>query len=494
MSDTLAFATATELLDRLAAGTITSVALVNAMAERHAAVNPVVNAIVAFDAETALARAAEADAARARGDSLGPLHGLPMTVKDCFDAAGFATTAGSPTLKRHRPTRDAIAVERLKAAGALIVGKTNVPTFALDLQTYNPLFGTTSNPWDLARTCGGSSGGAATALAAGLTPLELGSDIGGSVRNPAHYCGVFAHKPTWGLIPSRGHVPPQPGVMMEADLQVVGPLARSAADLALMLDVLAGPAPDAWAPPVTLPAAPAGELRRFKVAVWIDDPYCPLEQAVAAQLQALLVGLDKAGVPFELRFIDGSSLEAVHDLYVPFLTAEVAGLTPDMQFLAMQAMSPWTNAMAWLGWTDTTSRSAYVNAATMSYRAHQEMEERRARLMAQALRLFDDVDVLLTPTMPWTAHPHAHAGDMLSRQLRVDGHSRRYVEGLVWIALATLLRLPATVAPLGPSANGLPGSVQIIGRPFADHTTIAFARALEAAGLAGFTPPPCCAT
>src|SRR6266849_1336134 len=231
--------------------------------ERVARLNPALNAIVTLDAERARAAAERAD----RELASGPLHGLPMTVKDTFETAGLRTTAGAPVLADYVPASDASAVARLRAAGALIFGKTNTPTFAADAQTYNPVFGTTNNPWDRARSPGGSSGGSAVAMAAGLSALELGSDIGGSIRNPAHYCGVYGHKPTHGIVPGRGHIPGPPGTLAEVDIGVVGPLARSADDLDLALSVLAGPAEDrgrAWL--LELPPPRRGSLREYHVA------------------------------------------------------------------------------------------------------------------------------------------------------------------------------------------------------------------------------------
>src|SRR5690606_37586313 len=203
--------------------------------------NPALNAIVATDIEAARERARAADAALAAGESWGPLHGVPITIKDTFEVAGMPTTAGAKELRDHRPSSNAVAVQRLLDAGAIVFGKTNVPLYAGDLQTYNEVYGSTSNPWDLHRTPGGSSGGAAAALAAGLTALELGSDIGGSIRTPSHFCGVCGLKPSYGIIPSRGHIPGPPGTLSEADISVTGPMARSVDDLELALDILAGP-------------------------------------------------------------------------------------------------------------------------------------------------------------------------------------------------------------------------------------------------------------
>jgi len=184
-----------------------------------------------------------ADEATARGELTGPLHGLPMTVKDTFETEGLVTTSGATELAQYVPQHDAVAVARLKAAGAIIFGKSNTPMYAGDWQTYNDVYGRTNNPWDLSRTAGGSSGGPAAAVAAGLTPLEFGSDIAGSIRNPAHYNGVYGHKPSWGIVPDRGHIPGPPGRLAPVDIAVVGPIARGVADLRMVLDIVAGPLP-----------------------------------------------------------------------------------------------------------------------------------------------------------------------------------------------------------------------------------------------------------
>ncbi|HEV7760491.1 MAG TPA: amidase family protein, partial [Acidimicrobiales bacterium] len=213
----LHFLPAVELCRLLASGEVSSVELLDHFLRRVDEVDGPLNAVVALDADRARQRAAEADAARARGESWGALHGLPMTIKDAFETEGLVTTSGAPELGDHVPTTDAVAVARLKAAGAIVFGKTNLPIYAGDVQTYNEVYGRTNNPWALDRTAGGSSGGAAAAVAAGLTGLELGSDIGGSIRNPAHFCGVFGLKTTWGIVPGRGHIPGPPGTLSAAD-------------------------------------------------------------------------------------------------------------------------------------------------------------------------------------------------------------------------------------------------------------------------------------
>jgi amidase len=240
-SDSLEYRSAKELAAALAQKKVSSAELLEYSIKRIETFDPRINAVVVRDFDRARVAAKAADEALARGERR-PLLGIPMAVKESFNIAGLPTTWGIPKFKDFTPTEDAVAVARFKAAGAIIFGKTNVPLELGEWQSYNEIYGTTNNPWDLARTPGGSSGGSAAALAAGFGPLSLGSDIGGSLRAPAHYCGVYAHKPTWGLVPFRGHTPPSfPPIPRDIDLAVAGPMARSASDLALALDVLAGP-------------------------------------------------------------------------------------------------------------------------------------------------------------------------------------------------------------------------------------------------------------
>lgn len=263
--------------------------------DRIARLNPALNAVVTLDVDGARRAAEAADAAVARDESVGPLHGIPMTVKDSFETAGIRTTCGVPAWDRV-PERDADAVGRLRDAGAIIIGKTNVPAMAADWQTVNPIFGATNNPWDTSRSTGGSSGGAAAALAAGLTALELGSDIAGSIRLPSNWCGVCGRKPSWGLVPQRGHLPPPPGALTATDLAVMGPLARDVTDLELALDILAGPAAaDATAWRLELPPLRASTLGRLRIATWLDDPAYPVQPDVTTVLTSAVAALADSG-------------------------------------------------------------------------------------------------------------------------------------------------------------------------------------------------------
>ena len=280
-----AYRTAGELVKALADRKISARELLDASISRIEALDPKINAVVVRDFDRARVAADAADAALARGERR-PLLGLPMTVKEQLGVAGLPTTWGDPKAKDWKAEVDALAVQRLKAAGAVILGKTNVPIFLRDWQSYNEVYGTTNNPWDVSRSPGGSSGGGAAALAAGFVPLEFGSDIGGSLRAPAHFCGVFSHKPSLDLVPQRGAGPPRaPAIPVRGDLAVIGPMARSAADLALALEVTAGPdeLSEGIGYKLALPPPRHEKLAEFRVLVIDKHPLCPTAASVTAK-------------------------------------------------------------------------------------------------------------------------------------------------------------------------------------------------------------------
>jgi amidase len=443
--------------------------------------NTRVNAVVTLDSERARRRAEAADAALARGDTWGPLHGLPMTIKDSLETAGIRTTSGAPELAEHVPAVDAPAVARLVAAGAIVFGKTNLPTYASDAQTYNPIFGTTNNPWDAARTPGGSSGGSAAAMAAGLSALELGSDIGGSIRNPSHYCGVYGHKPTYGIVPTRGHIPGPPGALLEVDLGVVGPLARAADDLGLALDVLAGPLPDralAWR--LALPQPRRDALRDYRVAAWLDDPACPVDTAVRERLEAAVAQLRRAGVRVDERARPDFDLAEAFETYGQMLWPIMTSTMPEDAFATLSSIADQPGEMG-----------RFARWTAIRYRHWLAAAERREQYRAAWAALFRDYDILLCPVTPVAAHPHDQ-GDFLARKLRVNGAERPYLDVIVWCGvIGNLSLLPVTVAPVGRTPAGLPVGVQIVGPHLEDRTPIDFARRM-AEVVGGCEPPPGC--
>jgi amidase len=373
----LAFQPAADLTKLLRSRTVSSRELLELYLDRIHQHNGALNAVVTLDVERGQERAAEADAAAARDEWWGPLHGLPMTVKDTMETAGLRTTAGAKELRDHVPKRDAEAVARLRSAGAVVFGKTNAPKYAMDTQTHNEVFGTTNNPWDPARSPGGSSGGAAAAVAAGLTGLELGSDIGGSIRNPAHYCGVFGLKPTHGVVPVRGHIPGPPGSLSTPDLGVVGPLGRAADDLALALDVLAGPSPEAavgWR--LQLPAPRHSTLTDYRVAAWVDDPYCPVDAEVGGLLQGTVEVLGAAGVKVdqEVRPVD---LAEADRNYQQLLAAAICNGVPAETFDGLATMAGQLDAGA------DSFVARQVRNLTQRARDWNSANEQRHRLQAR---------------------------------------------------------------------------------------------------------------
>ena len=480
-----AFASATALAAAIRARELSAREALDAHLERVGRLDERLNAVVALDEEGARAAAEEADRALDRGRATGPLHGVPMTVKDTWETAGLVTTSGSPHLKNHVPDRDADPVASLRAAGAVIFGKTNSPLMAGDLQTYNDVYGTTHNPWDLERTCGGSSGGAAVALATAMTPLELGSDIGGSIRTPSSWCGVYGHKPTWGVVPQRGHIPGPPGSLTEPDLGVGGPMARDPDDLAPALGVVAGPGEwDATAWSLDLPAPRAQRLGDFRVAAWLDDEFCPVEAEVRSLLEDAAGALRSLGVAIDHERRPAASLADAMEAYLPLLGAVIGAGLPREPYERQRSVAQAGDA------DDHDPAVRFARAMTITARDAAKMGERRNHQRAAWRAFFEEVDVVLMPVVPVPAIPHDQGASLATRTIDVDGSRRSYLDLFNWIAPATAAHLPATAAPVGLTGAGLPVGLQIVGPYLEDATPIAFARALTRAGIAGFRPPP----
>ncbi|HKW52343.1 MAG TPA: amidase [Stellaceae bacterium] len=478
------YRTATELVKALAERQVSARELLDAAIARIEALDPKLNAVVVRDFDRARAAADAADAALARGERR-PLLGLPMTVKEQFGVAGLPTTWGYPKFKDWHAEVDALAVQRLKAAGAIVIGKTNVPMGLTDWQSYNEVYGTTNNPWDVSRTPGGSSGGAAAALAAGFVPLELGSDIGGSLRAPAHYCGVFAHKPSLDLVPQRGSLPPQtPAVPIRGDLSVVGPMARSAADLALELDVLAGPdeLTEGIGYKLALPPSRHQKPSDFRVLVIDAHPLCPTAASISVALNGLAERLGKLGCRIVRESPKLPDLARTTRIYAQLLTAFFSADSPpevrERREVAAKALSP----------DDQSIRASSLRGGTMSQQEWIRTSRVRGGLRVQWQSLFQDVDVVLCPPMPTPAFPHDHT-PQFARKLEIDGSKVDYGDQIAWAGIATLNGFPATAAPIGRSEGGLPIGVQIIGSYLEDRTTIAFAALIERE-FGGFVPPP----
>jgi len=444
--------------------------------------DPAINAIVVRDVDRARRRARAADRALAKGDVWGPLHGLPMTIKESYDVAGLPTTWGVPALKDNVAQKNALVVDRLLAAGAVLFGKTNVPLFLADWQSFNAIYGTTNNPWDLARAPGGSSGGSGAALAAGLTALEAGSDIGSSIRNPAHFCGVFGHKPTWGIVPRHGQA--LPGQIAPVDIDVVGPLARGAEDLAIALSVMAGPDPlDAAGWQLRLRPPRQKRLRDFKVALITEAPESPVDAEVRDRLHALADFLRRQKVKVDERARPAIDIGEAFSVYVRLLRGATSSRQTDAEFDANLTIA------RELGAGDDSYYARAVRAAVMPHRDWLAANEARHRMRLAWAEFFTAYDLLLCPVAGVAAIPHDQQGERHTRTVVVDGQRRPVTDHLFWAGYSGAAFLPSTAAPCGFTPGGLPVGVQIVGPQYGDLTCLAFARMLEREYQA-FVPPP----
>lgn len=445
--------------------------LLNLYLQRIDRFNSRVNAVVVPDYERARARARKADRAAAKGDWWGPLHGVPITVKESFDVAGLPTTWGHTHFKNNVAKKHALAVHRLLGAGATIFGKTNVPVGLSDWQTFNPVYGTTNNPWDVSRVPGGSSGGAAAALAAGLTGLEMGSDIGASIRNPAHYCGVYGHKPTFGLCPIHGHnLPPNTGTR---DMAVIGPLARSAADLEVVLGIIGQPDEAASRGIRITLAKPQPDIRKLRIAVLTDARTAPVDDSVQAGVIAAAQCFAAAGATVSERARPEIELNEVHRTYVHLLRGATSSAVGNHDYNALRRRAPRIRDH------DDSYQAMMIRATTMSHREWHGWHEKRESLRHTWTRFFRDWDLLLCPAAASTAFEHNHKGERWERMIPVNGKPQPTTTQLFWAGLSGMVYLPSTVAPVAFSEERLPIGVQIIGPHYGDLQCIAAAKFLE---------------
>jgi amidase len=480
----VATATATELAQALRQRTISSRELLDHLLDRIDQQDGELNTVVALDADRAREAATAADEATVRGEDGGPLYGLPMTVKDVWETEGLVTTSGAPELKDYVPAVDAPAVARLKSAGAIVFGKTNTPPYAGDWQTSNAVYGLTRNPWDPARTPGGSSGGAAAAVAAGFTPLELGSDIGGSIRNPAHYTGVYGIKPSWGVVPSRGHIPGPPGSLVEADVNCNGPLARSLADLRTALGIIVGPLPEAaagWRLDLR-EGPPIDGVAGLRVATVIGEggDVLPLAADVRARLDGLVDRLADAGARVEAARLPvplGDGLRSWQDLVLPIIGAAL----PDDEYAAFMGMDD-------LPGDDPLLNSG--RALVSRYRSWAQANARRQHQRAAWARLFEDHDVVLAPVMPTAAFPHDVDRPIPERTVDIDGTAVSHLVAMAWCGAIGSVLLPSVTLPTGPTPEGLPVGIQVVGPFLSDLRLLRIAELIDGAAGPGFSPPP----
>ena len=449
--------TTTEQAAAIRARELGSVELLEAQLARIERLGPQVNAVCTLAVDGARERASAADEATANGRSWGALHGLPVTIKDAIATAGIRSTGGSPMLLDHVPQHDAPVVASIKNAGAIVFGKTNVPLWSGDFQTFNEMFGTTNNPWDLARVPGGSSGGAAAAVACGMTSFEIGTDIGGSVRVPSAFCGIFGHKPSFGAVPTLGYLDEPNGGVTESDVNVFGPIARSAADLAMLFGIVAGPAPDravGWR--LDLPRADVADLRSLRVATWFEEPSVPMDDEMLAILDGVTEHLNRIGVAVD------------------------RGARPQFDF-----SEAWQTG----GWLIGAACNISDGERDVSHNEWLRADRQRARRRLQWAEFFEHVDVLLCPITLTPAFLHQHQGTWADREVVVNGSIVPYLALEAWPALIGSAYLPSTSAPVGFTSGGLPVGVQVVSPYLHDYRSIAVAGLISDL-VGGYSVPP----
>jgi len=484
--DELAFATANQLASAIRARRVSSREAVEALLARTAKYNPRLNAIVTLDVERALQRAAEADAALARGDAVGPLHGVPITIKDCFETAGLRTTSGFPGLRDYVPERDASAVARLRSAGAIIIGKTNMPPLAAGNVSDNDLFGRSSNPWDLARTPGGSTGGGAAAVAAGLSPLELGSDYSGSLRQPAHYSGVLTIRPTEHRVPTTGHIPPMPGAATSTrHMNTVGPVARSIDDLELALRVISGPDGVEWeVPPVPLdPVAPRAPAS-LRVAFSAGMAGLPVEPVIAQAIRRFATELERAGAGIDEIAPPGFDAVDAIETYGELAASERgAGVSPEQEAQDLANLGVALDHPE----ADRRGRARRQNATVRDYMT---TLMHRDRLIAALDTFLGGFDAFLCPVAMTPAFTHRpNRAPVAVNGVDVGG----WTASFGYTAPFAVTGNPVLVLPIAwerwDGTAMLPIGVQVVGRRWAESRLFAIGRALEQV-TGGFRRPP----
>ena len=477
------FDSAHEILEKIKQREVSSLEVLESFLAQVEKVNPTINAIIALDIERAKEKAIEADNKINLKSKLGPLHGLPMTIKDAFEVEGIVSTGGNPAWKDNIPKRNAEAVQRLVDAGAIIFGKTNVPFLSSDLQSFNKIYGTTNNPWDLERTPGGSSGGSAAALAAGMTPLELGSDIGGSIRVPAHFCGLYGHKPSYNIISEVGHMPPPPGSILTGNgLSVAGPLARSPEDLEIALDVLvAAQEQDSQAWKVKLPKARTKKIKDLKIAVWPDEPYAEADDEITSLIKDTAEDLRHAGAKVETVDLP-ISFEEIDKIYSLLLNPLMLAGSPKETFETLAKLNESLDP------NDVSELAKVARGSVLKHADWVLVNAIRQNMRQKWREFFNKFDVILCPTCITPAFKHNH-NPVHERKLTINGKDDEYLRATLWAGPAVSAGLPSTNVPIGMSSNNLPISMQITGPYLEDKTCLEVAKVVRNI-RGGFKIPP----
>ncbi len=474
------FGSAVDAAAAIASRKTSSTELTKHVFERIDKFQPKLNAFVYQMRDEAMAKARSVDEAVAAKRKLGPLAGVPVVIKESFGIAGRPCTWGIPALKDSKAPANSTPVRRLLDAGAVIVGATNVPLNLMDGQSYNDIYGTTNNPWDVTRTPGGSSGGTAAALAAGLGFLGMGSDIGGSIRAPAHCCGIFGHKPTLDLVPDRGHspggVPGNPG--WSTMLGVSGRRVGRAEDLERALRVIGGPEPpDSAAYSWRLPAPRHERLSDFRVGYIIDDPFMPVSSEIKPALESAVRALEKGGAKLQQGWPKGFSLLDLYGTFAFLLSAFTFSVSPPEEQARQRAQFA------------ANKNDPFAAGSLTDFATWQRQNLRRLAFRAAWQKYFENVDAFLLPALPVPAFPHDHS-PQATRVLKTPERQMPYLPGLTsYMSVSIITGCPATVAPAGKTASGLPVGIQILGPYLEDATPIRLA-GLLARQNGGFTPPP----
>ncbi len=441
-----------EQADLIQRGELSSRELTEHFIERIERLDGEINSVITRDFETALAESDAADASQQKGQSLGVLHGVPITVKDALQTKNLKSTGGATELRDNVPSQDAAVVASIRRQGGIVMGKTNLPRWSGDIQAYNDIFGTTNNPWDISRGPGGSSGGAAAAVAMGFTSFEIGTDIGGSIRFPAAFNGVWGHKPSFGVIPTTGYLDHVDGGLNEADINVFGPIARSAQDLELLLTVMKRNSPP-WV--AELEAAPE-DLKDLKIGAWLDDEFCPVDDEVREQLEKAVDALEKDGIS-----VDRS---------------------------ARPELDPDEAAMLGL-WLVQRAISQSTDSDGPGHRIWLDQHVRREELKLKWAQFFDRYDAVIMPVCFVPPFEHQQQGDFGSRTLICNGENRNYIDVVKWTTMVGMAYLPSTVPPIGLGASGMPIGCQVVGPYGGDRLTIALAGRIGDL-MGGYQPPP----
>ncbi|MGZ5961245.1 MAG: amidase family protein [Rhizomicrobium sp.] len=471
------YATAREMAAELKAKKVSARELLDAHLARNDKIAKTINAVIETDIARARKDAVAIDEARASGAALGPLAGIPMTIKDGFDVENMPAVSGNPAYKdRPKNCADADMVALARKAGAVIWGKTNVPFMLSDIQSYNDIYGTTNNPYDVTRVPGGSSGGAAAALATGVTPLEIGSDIGGSLRHPANFCGVVSLKPTWGVLSQRGHVPPAPGSTANTDLNVVGPMARNVDDLKLLWSVLR-----------RAPEQNRRDVKGARIALWNEEAAWPLARDVRDGVERAGGALAKAGAHVEHAKPNVEGAELMN-FYTAILTPIISAGLPQALLKSFDAMRE-ADLKLFKNGGDGAAAAAFRLRARPTPDEAADAQAKRQAHKERLADFFKSYDAIVMPISMVTAFPHQQEPSFNDRILDVDGKPVPYPNIINWISLATALHAPALAVQAGQTAKGLPVGGQIVGPWNGEDRLFDFAAAVEE-GLGGFRPPP----